>query len=82
MMLGLRKAKHMKVQASHNGATVGYEGRVAEIARVHHYGLSERSKENNNTINYPKRELLGGDLQTIELQALTINIKRLFTNKK
>jgi len=67
MMLGLRKAKYMKVQANHDGATVGYEGRIAEIARVHHYGLSERSKENNSTINYPKRELLGGDLEIDKL---------------
>lgn len=71
MMLGLRKAKHMKVQANRDGATVGYEGRIAEIARVHHYGLSEHSKWNNSTIRYPERELLG----------ITENNKKMLINK-
>ena len=66
-MLGLRKAKHMKVQASHNGATVGYEGRIAKIVRVHHYELSERPKMNNSTINFPVWELLSGDLEIDKL---------------
>ncbi|MCY7297486.1 phage virion morphogenesis protein [Alteromonas sp. a30] len=59
MMLGLRKAKHMKVQANNNGATVGYTGRVSRIAKAHHYGLSERGKVMGNSITYPERQLLG-----------------------
>ncbi|MCY7297454.1 phage virion morphogenesis protein [Alteromonas sp. a30] len=59
MMLGLRKAKHMKVQANNNGATVGYTGSISRIAKAHHYGLSERDKVMGNSIKYPERQLLG-----------------------
>jgi len=59
MMLGLRKAKHMKVQANRDGATVGYEGRINRFAKAHHYGLSERDKVLGNSITYPERQLLG-----------------------
>jgi len=59
MMLGLRKAKHMKIQANNNGATVGYTGRISRIAKAHHYGLSERDNVAGNSITYPERQLLG-----------------------
>ncbi len=59
MMLGLRKAKHMKIQANNNGASVGYAGRVSKIARTHHYGLTEQDKVTGNSIKYPERQLLG-----------------------
>lgn len=63
MLLGLRKARHMKVRASTGGVSVGFDGPAARIARVHHYGLRERLKGSNGKagplVRFSQRQLLG-----------------------
>ncbi|MEW5251507.1 phage virion morphogenesis protein [Microbulbifer discodermiae] len=49
----LRNAQHLRVQSTADGIVVGFLGRAARVARVHHYGLRE------NGIEYPQRQLLG-----------------------
>jgi len=63
MLLGLRKARHMKVKASADGVAVGFEGRTAHIARIHHLGLRDRLKGGDGKagplVRYSQRGLLG-----------------------
>ncbi|MET1080313.1 MAG: phage virion morphogenesis protein [Pseudomonas sp.] len=53
----LRTAKHLKTRSDTHGATVGFFGRVARLARIHQFG--ERDKVGKIDYQYPKRELLG-----------------------
>lgn len=57
MFSKLRTAKYLKTAASADSASVQFEGKVQRIARVHHYGLIERTKQSR--IRYSKRMLLG-----------------------
>lgn len=59
MFAKLSTAKHFKVKADENGATIGFFGRVASIARVHQFGTSDRVSPNGPTHHYARRELLG-----------------------
>lgn len=59
MFLKLRTARHLRVKADQNGATVGFVGRVARIARVHQYGLFARPDASSRPLKYSHRELLG-----------------------
>jgi|GEM_PF-45786 len=63
MLLGLRKARHMKIDASADGVAVGFEGRTARIARIHQFGLRDRLKgsdgEAGPLVRYSQRKLLG-----------------------
>ncbi len=59
MFQGLAKAKHLKVRATPNGAGVGYHGRAAAVARVHHDGLAEPIRPGGPMIQYARRRLLG-----------------------
>ena len=59
MMLGLRKIRRLKSQSSPVGASIGYAGRDAKIARVHQYGLRDKPSSKAGMINYPARQLLG-----------------------
>ena len=58
MMLGLRKARSMRIKAYAEGFTLGFpDDRTSKIARIHHYGLRQYIAGRN--VQYPKRELLG-----------------------
>ena len=59
MMLGLRKVRRLKMQPSPAGLSIGYEGKDAKIARVHHYGLRDKPSLKARMVNYPARQLLG-----------------------
>lgn len=59
MFKKLRTARHLKVQASEQEAAVGFLGRVARIARVHHEGLRDQVTPGGPEVVYPARELLG-----------------------
>lgn len=67
MLLGFRKARHMKVKASADMVSVGYSGHAARIGRVHHYGLRDRLKakgENKGPlVKFAERKLLGLSLK-------------------
>lgn len=59
MFKKLRTASYLKVQGDSNGASVGFTGRVARIARIHQYGLKDRAERGALEVRYEQRELLG-----------------------
>jgi len=67
MLMGLRKAKRMKVKSSSDGVEVGFDGIAAIIAMVHQQGDMGKVAK-GLFYQYPTRELLGfndDDKQTI-----------------
>lgn len=66
MFQKLMTAKYMKVDAKASGATVGYEGRIAHIARIHQEG---QTGQVNAYIkhDYPERELLGATADDMDM---------------
>jgi phage virion morphogenesis protein len=59
MFKKLRTASFLKVQGDSNEISVGFTGRVARIARVHQYGLTDRAGRGAPEMNYEQREILG-----------------------
>ncbi|MDH4763042.1 phage virion morphogenesis protein [Pseudomonas sp. CBMAI 2609] len=55
----LKMARYLKTKGSPQAAVVGFTGRVARIARVHHYGLKDRAERVAPEVRYSSRELLG-----------------------
>ena len=58
MFARLRLAAHLQAHADGHQVTVGFTGRSARIARVHHYGLRDRVNDRLQ-VKYPSRQLLG-----------------------
>jgi phage virion morphogenesis protein len=68
MFTKIRTAKHLRMKGQQSGAEVGFLGRIAQIARVHQYGLRDRVQRGGPTYQYPARQLLGyteGDIRLI-----------------
>lgn len=59
MFRRLRTARFLKARATSEGASVGFTGVAARIARVHQYGLRDRVNDSGAMASYPRRELLG-----------------------
>lgn len=59
MFAKLRTATYLKAQGANGEAVVEFTGRVQRMARVHHYGLRDRSSRNSNVVKYESRVLLG-----------------------
>ncbi|MDU3932729.1 MAG: phage virion morphogenesis protein [Serratia liquefaciens] len=59
MFKRLRTARFLKARADAGGATVGYTGVAARIARTHQYGLRDRVNKSGAVATYPQRQLLG-----------------------
>ena len=59
MFRRLRTARFLKARADAGGATVGYSGVAARIARTHQYGLRDRVNKSGAVATYPQRQLLG-----------------------
>lgn len=59
MFRRLRTARFLKACADAGGATVGYTGVAARIARTHQYGLRDRVNKSGAVATYPQRQLLG-----------------------
>ncbi|MDR9850201.1 phage virion morphogenesis protein [Herbaspirillum huttiense] len=55
----LRTNTFLRVQADANQASVGFFGKVARIARVHHEGLQDKVAPRGPSFKYPARPLLG-----------------------
>lgn len=73
MFSKLRTASHLKVRSDAHEAGVAIEGRSARIARVHQFGLLDRTRADGPEVRYPIRALLGltsDDLVAIEEQLL------------
>ena len=67
MFKKLRTASYLKVHGDTNGVTVGFTGRIAQIARVHQYGLKDRAEPGARDVRYEKREVLGFTEEAVEL---------------
>lgn len=58
MFRRLRAAKWLRTKADAAGATVGFSGVAARIARAHQFGLKDKVG-GNASVTYPRRVLLG-----------------------
>lgn len=59
MLQGLRELRRLTVQADASGAEIGYSGRTARLAAVHHFGSVDAVEKGGASVKYPARELLG-----------------------
>lgn len=59
MFRGLRRAKWIKTRASPSEASVGFVGRAARIAALHHAGGPDRVTPGGPMYDYPARPLIG-----------------------
>ncbi|RAN42354.1 tail protein [Herbaspirillum rubrisubalbicans] len=63
----LRTNAYLRVQADASQASVGFFGKVARIARVHHEGLPDKVAPRGPSYKYPTRPLLGFSQQDMNL---------------
>ena len=63
----IKNAKYMRLQKTAEGVAIGFSGRVAFIAGVHHYGLKDKVDKDGPTVRYERRELLGFTDQEIQM---------------
>lgn len=69
----IKTSKYMKIERTSEGVAIGFMNRVANIARVHQYGLRDRVEKVGPTVKYDSRELLGftpAELEMIESEVL------------
>ncbi len=57
LFLRLRQAKRLRHRVMSDRLQVGFVGRTARLARIHHYGLRQQLKYGE--AKYPARELIG-----------------------
>ena len=67
MFTKLRTTKYLKQKYNANAVSVGFFGRIANLARVHQYGLRDKVSKNGPEIRYERRELLGFTDRDLEL---------------
>ncbi len=74
----LRKPKHLRASATPFEAVVQFAARSERIARVHHFGLSDRVEPGGPVYKYPARPLLGmNEAQRQRIRALALDHLRL-----
>ncbi len=66
MFAKLRTTRHLKLQVTEDGVSIGFLGRTARIARVHQDGLRDEVQPGGPTVKYPERQLLGFTSEEIE----------------
>lgn len=59
MFTKIRTAKYLRLATNADSASIHFTGRVARIARVHHYGLRDRVEKGGPQHQYARRQLLG-----------------------
>lgn len=59
MFQRISRSEYLRIQASENGVSVGFTGRIARIAGIHQRGDTDRVSPNGPSVRYPMRELLG-----------------------
>lgn len=59
MFQKLRTTKYLKIRGDGNAISVGFNGRVSRVARVHQYGLKDYPTKNTPAVTYHQREILG-----------------------
>ncbi|MBM6607934.1 phage virion morphogenesis protein [Enterobacteriaceae bacterium RIT814] len=67
MFAKLRTTKYLKTSASADSASVQFDGKVQRIARVHHYGLRDRTSRKGPEIRYAQRRLLGVNDEVVDI---------------
>ncbi len=65
MLQGLREIRRLALSAGPGGMELGYSGRTAKIAAVHHFGEVGAVGQEGPKVKYPARELLGLDADDI-----------------
>ncbi|MCW1386446.1 phage virion morphogenesis protein [Acinetobacter baumannii] len=69
----IKTSKYMRIERTADGVAIGFMNRVANIARVHQYGLRDRVERDGPIVKYDSRELLGftpDELDMIESEVL------------
>lgn len=66
MFKKLPSARYLKVNSDSKSVTVGFTGRIARIAKIHHYGLNDRAERGAPSVRYEKRKVLGLNNSAIE----------------
>lgn len=69
----IKTSKYMKIERTSEGVAIGFMNRVANIARVHQYGLRDRVEKGGPTVKYDSREILGftpAELEMMESDVL------------
>lgn len=72
MFAKLRQNKYLQVKTNPQSVTVAFFGNVANIARVHHYGLRDRVRPSGPQVQYEQRRLLGFSNADINLITDTV----------
>ena len=63
----IKNAKYMRTERTAQGLAIGFAGRVAFIARVHHFGLKDKVDRDGPVVKYASRELLGFTNEEIKM---------------
>lgn len=66
MFRKIRGARSLHLGQNDQEAWIGFAGRVADVARVHQFGLRDRPARNAREVRYARRELLGMTAQDRE----------------
>ena len=67
MMMGLRQARRMRINVNADGAAIGFTGRNAQIASVHHTGSIGYVSKEGPKVKYPVRQLLGFSPEMLDI---------------
>jgi phage virion morphogenesis protein len=67
MFARLRMAKYLRSEVNSEGVAVGFSGRIARVARVHQYGLTDSVGKGGRQHKYAERVLLGFTEQDHEM---------------
>lgn len=59
MLQGLRELRRLALSAAPDGLQLGYSGRNARIAAIHHFGEVDAVEQGGPVVKYPARPLLG-----------------------
>lgn len=73
MLLGFRAARRMVLEATQDGASLGYRGSTAALALVHHFGQVDFVVSGGPRVKYPARPLLGvsaGDIDWVRQRVM------------
>jgi phage virion morphogenesis protein len=79
MFSKLRTVRYLKASGNDSAAVVEFTGKVQRIARVHQYGLRDRTGKNRPEINYSKRQLLG--VSDEDIKTVNVNILKVLSEK-
>ncbi len=78
MFSKIKSARFLKRTVTDNGLTIGYSGKISEIASAHQYGKTER--HGRKIYHMPQRKILGVSKEDKELVEELIMINLLSNN--